>query len=247
MPVRSDLSLYLCLSLSLSHTAASSILSALINCLMGLVVAIWEPRCQPVPASRAGFWWLASISPSQACVVETGVNNCDSLGASQINTLLYKLSLSPAGTRLPSVDSASRCLTHLHILGYVGFQSLRSLGEQIGTWCLFQKRHAKHKHGNHEVFQGRTHLFLHWSGQSHDLNPTDVVFHCWTPKSFRRVQVKTLVSHILIHNTCSGKSTDILLMHTITIHPKIQYCCKTVLLIDFQHSHRDFKGLATTI
>lgn len=95
---------------SLTHSVVSFLLSALINCLMGLVVAFWGPCCQP---SRAGFWWLVLISPSQACVVETWVNHWDSKGAARINTLLYKLSLSPAGTHLnthrqPVSDRLSR-------------------------------------------------------------------------------------------------------------------------------------------
>lgn len=93
------LQIFITVSVLLSHTlVVSSLCSALINCLMGLVVAVWGLNCQPVRPSRARFGDSYRFPCHRHVLFETGVNYWDSEGAAQINMLLYKLSLSPAGT-----------------------------------------------------------------------------------------------------------------------------------------------------
>ena len=65
---------------------------------MGLVVAFWGLHCQPVRPSRARLGDSYRFPCHRRVLFETGVNYWDSEGAAQINMLLYKLSLSPAGT-----------------------------------------------------------------------------------------------------------------------------------------------------
>lgn len=74
-----------------------------------LVLAIWVQRCHPLQPSEARFSDLYRFPCHRHVLFETRVNYWDSKGAAQINTLLYKLGLSPAGTDLN---------THKH--GYQG-------------------------------------------------------------------------------------------------------------------------------